>query len=433
MLNNNQINIKKEGNITYVNAGDYNSKINMDNGYFERWGKTEADDPELAPMPEIADIEVTTACKGIDGKVCKFCYKSNTANGFNMSLETFKNVFHNVNQYGMLSQIAFGADSNATSNPELFDMMDYCRENGVVPNITVAQITEDTADKLVARCGAVAVSHYGEFERTKYFETINGDFFEISKQDYNKRKNEDGVFKDSYTHNPCYNTVKMLTDKGMDQVNIHQLLSQETYDQVLKLIDDRNKDPRLEKMNAIVFLSLKKRGRGEKFNSLTQEQFSNIVKKCLDMNVPFGFDSCSANKFTQCILDMKNENMELNDKVFNELRTLPLKPEYSERADYLRKTGMECVNRMRLFDQFLINTEPCESSAFSIYVSNFGRVYPCSFAEGIGDWKQGIDISKEVIDFKKEVWDGEKLMEFREKLLCEKDCNSCRKCQLFEV
>lgn len=57
-------------------------------------------------------------------------------------------------------QIAFGADSQATANPDIWKMMEYCRKNNVVPNITVADITEDTAVRLASLCGAVAVSHY---------------------------------------------------------------------------------------------------------------------------------------------------------------------------------------------------------------------------------------------------------------------------------
>jgi len=38
--------------------------------------------------------------------------------------------------------------------------MEYCREQGVVPNITVAEISDETADKLVKYCGACAISRY---------------------------------------------------------------------------------------------------------------------------------------------------------------------------------------------------------------------------------------------------------------------------------
>lgn len=142
-------------------SSDYNFIFNKNNGFFARWGKNKSDDPIYAPSPEIADIEITTKCEGVDGKLCSFCYKSNTPNGENMSFETFKKIFHKLPK--TLMQIAFGADSHATSNPDLFKMMDYCRNNKynkVVPNITVAEITDETTDRLVNVCGAVAVSKY---------------------------------------------------------------------------------------------------------------------------------------------------------------------------------------------------------------------------------------------------------------------------------
>jgi len=80
-----------------VRSENYNYNFNKTSGRFERWGKTEADDPDFSPAPEILDIEVTTICNGVPNKdgvksPCKFCYKSNTPNGKNMSLDTFRKV-----------------------------------------------------------------------------------------------------------------------------------------------------------------------------------------------------------------------------------------------------------------------------------------------------------------------------------------------------
>lgn len=65
---------------------DYNYIFNKDNGNFMRWGKTYEDDPAFSPIGgEILDIEVTTSCNGINGKLCQFCSpkgtKINTVNG----------------------------------------------------------------------------------------------------------------------------------------------------------------------------------------------------------------------------------------------------------------------------------------------------------------------------------------------------------------
>ena len=337
-------------------SSDYNFIFNKKNGFFARWGTKKENDPLYGPSPEIADIEITTICDGTGGKLCKFCYKSNTPNGKNMSFETFKKIFHNLPK--TLGQIAFGADSHATSNPELFDMMHYCRNNDynyVVPNITVAEISEETADKLAEVCGAVAVSRYE-----------------------NK--------------NICYDSVKMLTDRGMPQINIHFMISLETFEQAMETLNDILTDPRLEKMGAIVFLSLKKKGRGKNFTPLSQDKFKQLVDFSLENNISIGFDSCSAYKFLQSVKDSDN------------------------------------------FEQFKMCSEPCESSAFSIYCNSDGTFFPCSFAEGHQEWKEGLDLAN-CDNFYKDIWYHPKTIAFRESLLNTSKNNllHCRECPLFKI
>jgi hypothetical protein len=395
--------ISETDKIKRVRSKKYNYEFNKKTGFFARWGKKTKDDPLFSPFgPEIADIEITTSCTGLtyEGKnhLCKFCYKSNTPNGENMSFETFKKMIdnfpsyeqneitatdlkgklfrgrfpagwtseffekvsggkvqsHKSTQVPFLTQVAFGADSKAESNPDLWKMMDYCREKGIIPNITVAQISDETADKLVAKCGAVAVSRY---------------------------ENKD----------ICYDTVKKLTDRGLDQVNIHCMISEETFDNAWETLQDRLTDPRLEKLKAIVFLSLKKKGRGESFTPLAQDKFKKIVDFAMDNHIGIGFDSCSAFKYLQSVKDHPN------------------------------------------YDTFEMCSEPCESSAFSIYCNTKGEFYPCSFSEE-GEFGEGLDVVN-CDDFMEDIWNHPKTKAFRKGLLATAGCNSlkCRECPLFEV
>jgi hypothetical protein len=87
--------IKDLDNFKTFKSADYNFIFNKKDGTFMRWGATVNDDPEYAPSPEILDIEISTICNGID-KPCAFCYKSNTAKGKNMSLDTFKLLFAKI-------------------------------------------------------------------------------------------------------------------------------------------------------------------------------------------------------------------------------------------------------------------------------------------------------------------------------------------------
>ncbi len=339
--------ISEYNNLKVLYSIDYNYIFNKSDGYFIRWGVNPKDDPRFSKYgPEILDIEVTTICNN----GCPFCYKSNTVNGNNMSFEMFKTIIDKIPR--TLTQIAIGADASATSNPDLFKMMEYTRSIGYIPNITVANITDETADRLSKLAGAVAVSRYAD-------------------------------------KNKCYDSVKRLTDREMTQVNIHIMLSAETYEDVLETIQDYSEDTRLSKLNAIVLLSLKKKGRGEKFNPVSRDQFNELMKIVFKHNVPIGFDSCTAHKFMNYV----NTNIEDKDK---------------------KKSMIQCC-------------EPCESTLFSSYINVYGDFYPCSFIENTEKWKTGINVT-ECEDFIKDVWMNERTVEFRKGLLAIN-----RKCPYFEV
>jgi hypothetical protein len=258
---------------------NYNYTFDKINGDFKRWGKTYEEDPQFSPVfAEIADIEITTACAGaltkINGKEirkpCAFCYKSNTPNGYNMSFETFKKIIDRTPK--LLTQVAFGVDSTATSNPDLWNMAAYCREIGIIPNVTVADVSDEVADKLAGVMGACAVSLYDD-------------------------------------KNVCYDTVQKLVARGMKQINIHFCICNERFNQCKQTIEDITTDPRLKGMGALVMLSLKKKGRGVNFTPLTTEQYNELVAMSLTKGIKFGFDSCGCKKFFDAVKDHANYKM----------------------------------------------------------------------------------------------------------------------------
>lgn len=355
-----QIMLVKDGKTKKaVLSENYNYVFDKKSGYFVRWGKTKDDDTEYAPTAEIWDCEISDICSGVtclDGKerVCPFCYKANLpTNKQNMSFETFKTIFDKVNKQKILTQIAFGADSHATSNPDLWKMMEYCRKNGVIPNITVAEISDETADKLVKYCGAVAVSVYSN-------------------------------------HDVAYDSVKRLTDRGMSQVNIHRLIEKNSFEDTMKLIDEVKTDTRLEKLNAVVFLSLKQKGRGIHFERIEDSQFEELIKKAVDNKLGFGFDSCTATKF------------------------------------------FDVATKIGIIDKVKDMIEPCESSLFSMYTNVKGEFYPCSFAEGQGSWKTGLDVVN-CNDFIEDIWNHKRTIAFRKGLICNKASNGCRQCPFYRI
>ena len=336
------IEIKDSKTFKILKSENYNYIFNKKDGLFMRWGKTEDDDPEYG-LIEIADIEISTICSGVDGVPCPFCYKANTPNGINMSFETYKQIFDKLPK--SLTQCALGGSANAISNPDIWKIMEYTRENGVIPNITVANISDETAEQLAKYCGAVAVSRYED-------------------------------------KNYCYDSIKKLTDRGMKQINIHVLVSEETYPWIMEIFKDTKTDPRLAGLNAIVLLSLKQRGRGVGYHKLSEEKFAEVIRYAMDNGIKFGADSCSAGKIMKALKNHKNiKNIEKS-------------------------------------------VEPCESQIFSGYIDVKGVMYPCSFSPNLED---GINLLT-INDFNKEVWFSDIVLKWRNKLLKNK-----RNCPIFDV
>ena len=370
---------------------EYNHIFNPKNGFFARWGKTKDEDPEYCPYgAEILDIEVTTICNGVRDlsgkrKLCPYCYKNNSPIGINMSFETFKNVFDKINKGKVLTQIAFGADSQAKTNPDLWKMMEYCRNNGIVPNITVADIDDATAENLVDCCGAVAVS-YVIRKKKILLERNNENWIVCSEDEIQDLDSCDykEIEVDDTNKNVCYDSIKNLTDRGMKQVNIHCCVSAESYDKIMELFKDYKTDRRLEKLNAIVLLSLKRKGRGINYTPLPFEKFKALVDYAFENKIPLGFDSCSCGKFQKCLDD----------------------------------------NQRKKFD---ILSEPCESSLYSSFVSVDGEFFPCSFMHGAEGWEKGIDVVN-CNDFVKDVWFNERTVAWRKRLLENK-----RNCPVYEI
>lgn len=279
MLGDKEVLFAETDKMKIVRSPDYNYNFNKNTGFFMRWGKTIDDDPDFAPAPEIADIEISTICKpekSKDGKMiggCSFCYKSNTAIGINMSFETFKTIFDKFPP--TLCQIAFGIGS-LNGNPDLYKIMDYCRTNGrtqVIPNITIngAQLTDEHAEKLASLIGGMAISHYDD--------------------------------------NVCYNAVKKMTDLTEKKINIHQLLSEETLGDCYRVMNGYLNDPRLEKLGSIVYLMMKPKGKRNKFHTLKSlNKYKEMIEFAFANNIPIGFDSCSAPSFLKVIKGSERED-----------------------------------------------------------------------------------------------------------------------------
>lgn len=251
-----------------LKSKNYNFIFNKHTGFFVRWGKTKEEDGDPSIMiPEIADIEISTSCR----QGCAYCYKDNKKEGENMSLETFKIIFKKITKFPSIGQIAFGI-TDIDANPEMWDIFDYTRANGIIPNVTIngSNMTPELYDRLVKTMGAVAVS--------------------VDNECYDKNNN--------------YDVIKELTDRGMKQVNIHIVVHSNNFDFVKQVLIDKLTDPRLKNLNAVVLLSIKPKGRAkDKYFPLDQEKYTELVTFAIDNHIGIGADSCGCFKFYNAIKD----------------------------------------------------------------------------------------------------------------------------------
>lgn len=344
--------------IRQFDAPDFHQRFDTKTGRHAYWGITKEVNPEWCPYgPNILDIEISSGrCHGN----CKFCYKSNGLQHNdveNMTLETFKEIFKKLNRT-VLTQIAFGI-CDIETNPDMWKIFEHCRSENIIPNFTCngLGITVAHAEAAARLCGAVAVS------------LVNKDH--------------------------SYNAIRKFTEAGMKQVNIHFMLSKETYSQALTLIDDIKNDLRLSGLNAVVFLQYKPKGQGVgHFSHVSLSEYEALVDKAMQAEINIGFDSCSAPMFLK----------------------------YLDHKDDLRKA---------------IYVEPCESGLFSGYLNARGEFFPCSFAEGIGpDWETGISVL-EAESFQ-DIWTHPRTKEWRNALTGSTSAcggcrvkDICRRCTLF--
>lgn len=333
----------------------YNCFFSKLDGFNIRFGKTVDEDPEYCELgPEILDLEVSVnGCVPVPGSTnCKYCYKNNTnASPTNMSFDMFKKILSTFPLN--LSQIAFGITGLKT-NSDLPKMFEYCREVGIIPNVTTvgADMDDSMKDCLCKWCGAIAVSCYTGAKEL------------------------------------CYKTIKELHDyakKTYDRdlhVNMHIVVSKDNMAHLRDVLKDIA-DKKVDGLKSVVLLRIKPKGRAKNMDCVvTHEMYEELVTFCLDNNISFGFDSCSATPV----------------------------------IEVLKKLGKE---------ELCACCEPCESSKLSSYINVKGEYWSCSFAEGT-DFIKPINVLEyeNVYDW----WNSEEVLKCR---FCKNP--ACKSCPIYAL
>lgn len=219
------------------------------------------DDPNFLFMPSLLDIGVMGTCK----HKCIFCYQGHIQKP-NMTLSDFRMVIDQVKQY--TNQVALGGRGDPNKHENFKEIVEYCRENNVVPNYTTSGIglTDDEVE-ISKLCGAIAISDYEQ----------------------------------PYT----YEALQKLISAGV-KTNIHQIYNAQTHVKCLHMVGgfipmEWKFD--YDKLNAVIFLLFKPQGAGKDVTYLvpTSKQIKEFSQNIFQPKCKFkvGMDSCLVNHTLQ--------------------------------------------------------------------------------------------------------------------------------------
>lgn len=240
--------------------------FNPTTGFYARSGVIDENghdtgvDPFMTAFPELIDVGVMGHCvHGASG----LCFKSGVQcyqNGLktkepNMTLENFKRIVDECR--GKTFQLALGGRGDVDQHKNFAEILQYCRENNIVPNFTSSGLgfTDEIVDLCKRYCGAVAISWY----RQKH----------------------------------TYRAIQMLLDAGV-KTNIHYVLGNNSIEEAIMRLKNNGFPAGI---NAVIFLLHKPVGLGSEENVLQMDnplvrQFFEIVDM-QKFNFKIGFDSCS--------------------------------------------------------------------------------------------------------------------------------------------
>ena len=235
----------------------YELLFNTKTGVEVLYGIDDNPDPFVLELPSMIDCGIMGHCLN----KCSFCYQGDKWES-NMKLEDYKKIIDQTKHH--VNQIALGGRGDPNLHENFREIVEYSRDNNVVPNYTTSGInlTEEQVE-ISKMCGAVAASDYNQ------------------------------------PH--TYKALKMFMDAGI-KTNIHFIYSVPSHEiaiDILKGKDIWDGQVDLERLNAVVFLLFKPQGRGRSLERwvpsypMFKEFGENIKNK--NLNFKIGMDSCLVN------------------------------------------------------------------------------------------------------------------------------------------
>jgi MoaA/NifB/PqqE/SkfB family radical SAM enzyme len=229
-------------------------------------------DPFMLKLPSLLDIGIMGHCTN----KCNICYQGDKYED-HMDISDFIKIIDQVKHH--TTQVALGGRGDPNKHPEFDQFVMYARRNGVIPNYTTSGIglTQDEVDLTKEYCGAVAVSNYD--------------------QDY------------------TYEALNRFINAGM-KTNIHYVYTRESFREALGIVkgeDIWEGKFNLSKLNAVIFLLFKRKGRATNLVELDPTYYqlallcSAIREFANKSSFKIGMDSCLVNYYYDIIANLTEE------------------------------------------------------------------------------------------------------------------------------
>lgn len=319
-------------------------------------------------FPSLLDIGIMGHCPngkaGICAKAGIQCYQ-NAPNSTreNMKLDDFKNIIDQCKD--KVFQVALGGAGDPNLHENFKEIVEYCRENDIVPNYTTSgfNLTDEQVE-ISKKCGAVAVSQYSRLKTEQYPE------YGTTEHGNHIATRINVIYKE--TNLQTNDAIRKFIGAGIT-TNIHYVLGKNTIEEAVIRLKN-NLFPK--GINAVVFLLHKPVGLGQKENELdynnplVKEFFELIDTEKFDFKI--GFDACS----------------------------VPALINFTKNIDSR-------------------STETCEGSRTSAYIDAQMNMMPCSF--GNQNKSYYVSLYNNTI---KEAWESDVFSKFRNRL--HTSCKNCK-------
>ncbi len=235
-------------NKKYIVCNNYNCILDKKSNSFIRCGNTINEIP-ISGSIEYIDVELSNIYTNI--KKYPFLFKTKPLNNEKyLNFNIFKKIINVLPK--SLNHINFISDPECKTNPNLWDILEYCKLKNITTSITVDNIDKETARRLSTLCKIISVNTHQD-------------------------------------KNICYNTIKNISDFNIKPI-LNILVSKETHHIIIRIINDYHKDSRLSNLSNLYLIGLKKIENWRFLNDIDKKRLNDIIKNMLENNIPFNTD-----------------------------------------------------------------------------------------------------------------------------------------------